>query len=100
MAKVRIRLPSHIARMLDPEASGWRELEKEIGEDTTVSELLSGLVLTCPGFRQLVFNTDVGLVNEQIHVVLNDELLTFAEISQTRLADSDTLSFLPIYSGG
>jgi molybdopterin converting factor small subunit len=100
MARVRMRLPSHIAKMLDPENSGWLELEKEIGDETTVSEFLSGLVLTHPGFRQWVFNPDVGVVNEQVNVVLNDELLTFAEISQTRLADGDTLSLLPIYSGG
>jgi molybdopterin converting factor small subunit len=100
VAKVRIRLPSHIARMLEPGTSGWLELEKEVGAETTVSELLSGLVLTHPGFRQWVFNPDVGVVNEQVNVVLNDELLTFAEISQTRLADGDTLGLLPIYSGG
>ncbi len=100
MARVRIRLPSHIARALDPRSTGWLELEQEIGAGTTVRDLLSGLVLSYPGFRQWVFNPDVGAVNEQINVVLNDELLTFAEISETRLAEGDTVSLLPIYSGG
>ena len=75
-------------------------MEKEIGERTTVNELLSALVLTSPGFRESVFNPDVGLVNEQMNVVLNNELLTYAEISQTTLADGDTVTLLPIYSGG
>ena len=100
MIRVRIRLPSHVARMPGAETTGWLELEKEMGEGTTVHELLSTLVLTYPGFRESVFNPDVGLVNEQINVVLNNELLTFAEISETGLADNDTVALLSIYSGG
>ncbi len=100
MVHVRIRLPSHIAKMLGVETTGWLELDREIEEGTTVRELLSILVLTRPGFRESVFNPDVGLVNEQTNVVLNEELLTFAEISETKLANNDTVALQPIYSGG
>jgi molybdopterin converting factor small subunit len=75
-------------------------LEREIGAETTVGELLSALVLSYPGFRESAFNPDVGLINEQVNVVLNDQLLTYAEISETRLANNDTVTLLPMYSGG
>ena len=100
MAGVRIRLPPHIANVLGAEGNSWLEVEREIGPETTVLELLSSLVVTFPGFRESVFNPDVGLVNEQMNVVLNDELLTFAEISETKLAVNDMVTLLPIYSGG
>lgn len=100
MAKVRVRLPSWIARMLDAKASGWLTLEKETGEGATVNDLLMGLVSSYPGFREAVFNPDTGGLNDQISVILNNKLLNFTEVSQTKLADGDTIVLLPLYYGG
>jgi|WetSurMetagenome_2_1015567.scaffolds.fasta_scaffold573168_2 hypothetical protein len=100
MAKVRVRLPPHIAQILNANSSGWLVLERDITQKTTVSTLLASLVETCPGFRETVFNPDVGLVNEQIGVVLNEKLLTLEEISQTGLGENDSILLLPLYYGG
>ncbi len=100
MGKVRLKLPSWIAAMLGKKESDWLTLEKEIEEDATVSDLLKSLVSTYPGFRQVVFNPDAGHLNDQLTVVLNDRLLTFQEVMQTKLADGDTIVLLPIYFGG
>ena len=100
MAKVRVRLPPHIAQTLDSNSSGWLVLEREITEKATVSNLLASLVVNYPGFRETVFNPDVGLVNEQIGVVLNEKLLTLEEISQTGLGENDIILLLPLYYGG
>ena len=100
MGRIRLKLPSWVAVMLDAKASGWLTLEKEIEEDTTISDLLSDLVVTYPGFRQAVFNPDTGHLNDQINVVLNDKLLNFREVTEKKLIDDDTIVLLPIYYGG
>lgn len=100
MAKIKLRLPSWIAAKLEVKSSGWLTLEKEVGEGSTISDFLVGMVMTYPGFREAVYNPDAGLVNEQINVVLNDRLLTFREISRAKLIDGDTIVLLPIYYGG
>jgi len=100
MGRVRLELPSWVAAMLDAKVPGWLTLGKEIGEDATIDDLLSSLVVTYPGFRQAVFNPDTGHLNDQINVVLNDRLLTFQEVTQTKLRDGDTIVLVPIYFGG
>lgn len=100
MSKIRLKLPSWVATMIDAKSSGWLTLEKETGKDTTVSDLLADLAVTCTGFRQAVYDPDTGLVNEQINVILNDNLLTFREVSETKLTDGDTVILIPLYYGG
>jgi molybdopterin converting factor small subunit len=100
MVNIHIKLPSHLARMLKADSVDWLIIEKEIAEGTTVKDLLSILVMTYPGFRKSVFNPDAGSVNEQINVVLNNELLTFEDMSHKLLADNDTVTILPMYFGG
>ncbi len=100
MCKVKLSLPSWVAKMIDAKASDGLTLEKEVGEGTTISDLLKRLVVTYPGFRQAVYDPDTGLVHEQINVILNSRLLTFREISQTKLTDGDTIVLLPMYYGG
>jgi molybdopterin converting factor small subunit len=81
-------------------AGGRVELRKDLPDGTTVIRLLSDLVTGYPGFREAVFNPESGTVNEQIGVVLNDQLLTFAEITEITLKDGDSLTILPVYAGG
>jgi len=100
MNKIKLRLPSWIAAKLEVNSSGWLTLEKEVGEDSTISDFLVSMVITYPGFRETVYNPDAGLVNEQINVVHNDRLLTFGEISRAKLNDGDTIVLLPLYYGG
>lgn len=100
MAKVQVRLPPHIAQMLNPESSAWMVLEEEIQDRKTVSCLLASLVANYPGFRETVYNPDAGVINEQIGIVLNDRLLTFEEISDTILKENDSITIIPLYYGG
>jgi len=100
MAKVKVKIPPHVAQMLKPDFSGWLVLEEELKDGMTVSHLLTSLVLTYPGFRETVYNPDAGVISDQIGVVLNDRLLTFHEISQTLLRGNDSITILPLYYGG
>jgi len=100
MAKVNVRIPPHVAVMLNAGSSGWLVIQEELKGRMTVSDLLFSLVLTYPGFRETVYNPDVGVVNEQIGIILNDKLLAFEEISRTMLKENDSITILPLYYGG
>jgi molybdopterin converting factor small subunit len=92
--------PSFVFGTGTGKAGSQVELRKDLPDGTTVIRLLSDLVTGYPGFREAVFNPESGTVNEQIGVILNDTLLTFAEITETTLKEGDSLTILPIYAGG
>lgn len=100
MAKVQLKMPPWIASMLKAEGSGWFILEKEIGAETTIGALLAELTSSYDGFRQVVFNPDVGQVSEQVLVFLNDKLLPDLEVTQAKLSDGDSIMLLQVFSGG
>jgi molybdopterin converting factor small subunit len=98
--KVTLKIPSWIAAQLKPGASGWLILERELPEGATLVDCLMNLVADYPGFRETVYNPDTGLPTEQLNFVLNDQLLNFQELSQTRLTNGDTVLLIPMYVGG
>ena len=100
MIKIKLRLSSWVAAKLGDEHSGWLTLEKEVGEGSTISDLLAGIVMTYPGLREAVYSPDTGLVDERINVALNDHFLTSREISRAKLSDGDTILLLPSVWGG
>lgn len=100
MINIKVRLSSWIAAKVAVEHSGWLTLEKEVGEGSTISDLLVGLVMTYPGLREAVYSPDTGLVGERINVALNDHLLDSREISRAKLSDGDTIILLPSSWGG
>ena len=100
MIKVKLRLSSWVAAKLGDEHAGWRTLEKEMGEGSTIRDLLEGIVKTYPGLGEAIFSPDTGLVDERINVALNDQLLNSREISRVKLSDSDTIFLFPSHWGG
>ncbi len=100
MPKVRLELQPWLATKLKVKSSDWLTLEQEVVEGTTVNDFLISMAVSYPNFRDSVYNPGKGLVTEQINFVLNDRLLTFQEISQTRLTDGDTILIIPLYAGG
>ena len=100
MAVVHVEWPAFLSREAGKVGKGWVAIDEEVAAGTTVIALLSLIAATDSGFRESVFNPDVGTVNEQVSVILNDTLLSFDEIWHTPLADRDAVKLLPIYSGG
>ena len=100
MPKVRLELQPWIAAKLGAKSTGWLTLEQEVVEDTTINDFLTTMIESYPNFRELIYNPDTGIVTEQINFVLNDRLLTFQEISETRLTDGDIILIIPLYTGG
>jgi len=100
MIKIKLRLSSWVAAKLGDEHSGWLTLEKEVGEGSTISDLLVGIVMTYPGLREAVYSPDTGLLDERINVALNDHFLNSREISRVKLSDGDTIILFPSHWGG
>jgi molybdopterin converting factor small subunit len=97
---VRVRFPAFVFENPASGSGGWVVVERNVEDGATVGGLLAELVATHPGFREAVYNPASGVVSEQIGVVLNGQLLSFSEISETRLSNGDDILVQPIYSGG
>ena len=100
MPRVKLKLPSWIATIIEAKASGWLTVEKDVADGTTINDVLIDFITTYPGFREAVFNPDSGLPTEQLNFVLNSRLLTYQEVLHTKLSDGDTVVLIPIYFGG
>jgi hypothetical protein len=100
MPEVTLKLPSWIADRLGVKSSGWLTLQKDVAEGSTVSDFLMGMVSDYPGFREVVCDPGTGLLTQQVSMVLNNRLLTFEEVTHTKLTKGDTITLTPIYVGG
>ena len=100
MGKVQLKIPPFFAYIMDPGASDWFVLEREIGKETTICDLLTDLALSNSEFRAAVFNPDEGTVSDQIAVVINQNLLDIPREMDIKLNDGDVVTLLPVYAGG
>jgi molybdopterin converting factor small subunit len=100
MGKVIIKVPPFFASALDPDSSGWFIVETDVVEKMTIRELLTGIAINNPVFRQTIFNPDDGNLNDQIDIVLNQKFLPFPHALETKLIDGDIIILLPVLSGG
>lgn len=100
MGKIKLKMPPWVASMLDARNSDWLVLEKETQEGTTIGDLLADLASSYTDFRKAIFNPDVGKVNDQVMVILNDNLLPYSEVTEAKLNDGDSIMLVPVYFGG
>jgi len=100
MGKVRLKFPAWFASMLNAKGSDLATLEQEIGEGATVGDLLTDLASSYTDFRKVVFNPDVGKVGDQLIVFLNNSLLQRSDVTEAKLSDGDSVTILPVYTGG
>jgi hypothetical protein len=100
MPLVTLKLPSWIAVKLGLKSSGWLSLETTVGENTCVVDVLNQMVATYPGFRESVYNPDIGLPTEQVNFFLNNLLLNYRDLSRIKLSDGDVIILIPLYTGG
>ena len=100
MGKVQLKIPPWIASMLNAQGTGWLILEREIGEGTTIGDLLADLASSYTNFRKSVFNPDLGEVSDQVIVILNNDLLQLPDVTEAKLNDGDSISLLPVFAGG
>jgi molybdopterin converting factor small subunit len=100
MAKVTLKVPPFFASMMNSSASDWFILERNIGKETTVCNLLTNIAVNNREFRDAVFNPDEGKIGDRIDIVLNQKLLHFPDEMDTKLKDGDVVMLLPVYAGG
>ena len=100
MGKVQLKIPPFFAYIMDSGASDWFVLEKEIGNETTLCDLLTDLALSNSEFHKAVFNPDERTISDQINIILNHKLLNFPHEIDTKLTDGDVVTLLPVYAGG
>ncbi|MBI2847596.1 MAG: MoaD/ThiS family protein [Chloroflexi bacterium] len=100
MAKIQLKLPPSLVSIIDKKAADWITLEPEIGEGSTIGELLARLAAENQEFRQSVFDPAAGKVNDEMMIVLNDILLQHLDITETKLKEGDSIMLFPVYSGG
>jgi molybdopterin converting factor small subunit len=100
MGKVQLKIPPFFAYIMHPGASDWFVLEKEMANETTICDLLTGLALNNSEFRKVVFNPGERTISDQINIILNKKLLNLPGEIDTKLSDGDVVTLLPVYSGG
>jgi len=100
MGMVQLKIPPWIASMLNTPSSDWLILEKEIGKGTTIGNLLSELALSSSEFKKTVFDPDTGKSSGQVMVFLNNSILHYSDIAETKLNDGDSIMLFPVYLGG
>ena len=100
MAKVQLKFPASFASMSDAQGSDLLTLEKEVGEEVTIGDLLADLAFSYTDFRKVVFDPDTRKVSDLIHVILNDSLLQHPNTTEAKVNDGDSVIILPMYSGG
>ncbi len=82
MGKVRLKFPSSFASKLNAQGSDLVTLKKEIGEEATISDILTDLAVSYTNFRKVVFNPAAGKVSDQVNVVLNNNLLQLPDVTE------------------
>ena len=100
MGKVQLKIPPFFAYIMHPGASDWFVLEREIGKETTICDLLTDFALSNSEFHKVVFNPDIETFCDQIDIVLNQRLLNFPREMDTKLTGGDVVILLPVYAGG
>ena len=100
MGMVQLKIPPWITSMLNTPSSDWLILEKEVGMDTTIGDLLSELALSNNEFKKAVFDSDTGKSSGQVMISLNKCVLRYSDIAETKLNDGDIIMLLPVHLGG
>jgi molybdopterin converting factor small subunit len=100
LGKVQLKIPPFFAYIMESSTSDWFVLEREIGKETTICNLLTDIAISNSEFREVVFNPDTGIISDQINIILNQKLLNFPRGMDTKLRDGDVVTLLPLYSGG
>lgn len=100
MGRVQLKIPPWVASILNTPSSDWLILEKEIGGETTIGNLLAELALGNTEFQKAVFDPNTGKSSRQVMVFLNKSILQYSDIAETKLNDGDSIVLLPVYLGG
>jgi len=100
MTKVRLEILPSLAGLFDSRGAGRLIFKKEIGEDTTVGDLLKKLAAEYQAFGEVVFLPGTHELSGYVNIILNERLLHFPEELGTILNEGNTILILPVVEGG
>ncbi|HJX36281.1 MAG TPA: MoaD/ThiS family protein [Dehalococcoidales bacterium] len=100
MGKVTLKIPPFFSYVMLPGFSDWFIQEREIGDKTSVCDLLNEIAAANPVFRGAVYNPDDRTLYDGINVILNQKLLNSSLEMSSKLNDGDVIVLLPSLAGG
>lgn len=100
IGKVQLKIAPSLACTLNARSSDWITFEKEVREGTTIGDLLKDFAFVHADFRKMVLNPATGEISDKVNVVLNDNLLQFPDVTETKVKDGDIVILVPVYTGG
>ena len=100
MGMVHFEASPSLAGVLDREGTGWITIDEEVGQDSTLGDLLRRFAYRYPNFRKGIFDPDIGELSTAVMIVLNGNILEFEDMTPVKIKDGDTVILLPVFAGG
>jgi molybdopterin converting factor small subunit len=100
MGIVQLNLPYFLVTMLNKNDSYWLTLERDIKEGATIGDVLADVASRYVDFRRAVFDPDAGKVSDEVLVTLNNDLLHSLDVTEVKVNNGDSITIIPIVSGG
>jgi molybdopterin converting factor small subunit len=100
LVTVKLQLYSWIASTVGEEDSSDSLVEKKIKAGSTLGDFFTGLAETFPRFRDFVYNSTDGSMNDEVVIIMNNKLVQFNSSRNTVINDQDIISLSPVLVGG
>ena len=101
MGKVQIKIsPSPLVMTSLGKGGEWLTLSRPIKGNSTIGKVLRSLTKEYSEFTTMISNKDTDNITDDINVVLNQTMLLTSKAYNVKLKDGDTVTLLPVYTGG
>ena len=100
MNKIRLEILPWLSDRLRDHGSGRLVFEEEVGEGTTIRQVLTAYAERDKTFQKFIYDTGSSQLNEFVNIIINDRFMELAQGLETELKHGDTLIFLPAFAGG
>ncbi|MAG35985.1 MAG: hypothetical protein CL878_07055 [Dehalococcoidia bacterium] len=100
MDRVRVEVMSWLSRYLDTGRPSRVILEQDVGDGTTVRQLLEEIASDNQEFREVLFDATTGRLSGHIGLILNGRFLELAGGLEAELKPGDVVRLMPGFSGG
>ena len=97
---IHLQTYSWITKTLGIQDSISHTFEKKVEAGTSLSAIFSDMAREYPEFGKAVFNSDTGILSDQVVLIINQRLARFDQVKATPLNDKDEISLVPIFIGG
>jgi len=100
MSTVRLEVMPWLSRYLAGQGTGRVILERKVGNETTIRNLLEELTSENCELGPVLFDATTGQLGGHICLILNGRLVELAGGMETKLRPGDTVLLMPGISGG